>query len=99
MCLILLLLRFCVTDATEEEKKDKESSEDLLKTGHLTQLLEANLAAEVEALCVEDVVGGLKRLLIYLRSLCDSGQLLQLQVPAAAAVHHICCFKTVFTVL
>lgn len=89
----------CVTEATkeEEEEENKESSEDLLRTGHLTQLLEANLAAEVEALCVGDVVGGLQRLLIHLRSLCDSGQPLQLQVPAAAAAHHICCSKAVFT--
>lgn len=83
----------CVAEGTEEEDKDKESSEDLLKTGHLTQLLEANLAAEVEALCVGDVVGGLKRLLIHLRSFCDSGQPLQLQVPAAAALHYICYSK------
>lgn len=83
---------FRVTEVTEE---DKESSEDLLKIGHLTQLLEANLAAEVEALCVGDVVGGLKTLLIHLRSLCDSGQLLQLQVTAAAALHYICYSKAV----
>lgn len=85
---------FCVTEETEEED-DKEYSEDLLKTGHLTQLLEANLAAEVETLRVGDVVDGLKRLLIHLRSLCDSGQPLQLQVPAAAALQHICCSKAV----
>lgn len=71
---------FCVTDGVEEEE---ESSEDLLKTGHLAQLLEANLAAEVESLSVEDVVGGLERLLTCLRSLCDSCEPAQLQVPAA----------------
>lgn len=69
----------CVADGVEEE----ESSEDLLKTGHLTQLLEANLAAEVESLSVGDVVGGLERLLTRLRSLCDSCEPAQLQVPAA----------------
>lgn len=74
---------FIVTDGTDEE--DKESPEDLLKTGHLTQLLEANLANEVKALCVGEVVCGLERLLIHLRSLCDSGQPPQLQVPAVAA--------------
>lgn len=76
---------FFVTEGTDKENKDKESSEDLLKTGHLTRLLEANLANEVKALRVEEVVCGLKRLLIHLRSLCDSGQPLQLQVPAVAA--------------
>lgn len=91
--LYFILFLVCVTEGTEEEDKDKESSEDLLKTGHLTQLLEANLAAEVEALCLGDVVGGLKRLLIHLRSLCDSGQPLQLQVPAAAALDYICYSK------
>lgn len=79
--------------------KDNETSEDLLKAGHLTQLLEANLAAEVEALCVGDVVGGLKSLLTHLRSLCDSGQPLQLQVSEAAALHHICYFKAGFTAI
>lgn len=69
----------CVADGVEEE----ESSEDLLKTGHLTQLLEANLAAEVESLSVGGVVGGLERLLTRLRSLCDSCEPAQLQVPAA----------------
>lgn len=78
---------FCVTVGVEEE----ESSEDLLKTGHLTQLLEANLAAEVESLCVEDVVGGLQRLLTHVRSLCDSCEPVQLQVPATAALHDTCC--------
>lgn len=68
---------FCV--AEEEE----ESSEDLLKTGHLTQLLEANLAAEVQSLSVGDVVSGLQRLVTRLRSLCDSCEPAQLQVPAA----------------
>lgn len=72
---------FCVADGVEEE--EEESSEDLLKTGHLTQLLEANLAAEVESLSVGDVVGGLERLLTRLRSLCDSCEPAQLQVPAA----------------
>ncbi|XP_011610045.2 midasin isoform X2 [Takifugu rubripes] len=64
-------------DGVEEEE---ESSEDLLKTGHLTQLLEAKLAAEVESLSVGDVVGGLERLLTRLRSLCDSCEPAQLQM-------------------
>lgn len=76
---------FCVADGAEEEEEveEEESSEDLLKTGHLTQLLEANLAAEVESLSVGDVVDGLERLLTRLRSLCDSCEPAQLQVPAA----------------
>lgn len=75
---------FCVADGAEEEEvEEKESSEDLLKTGHLTQLLEANLAAEVESLSVGDVVDGLERLLTRLQSLCDSCEPAQLQVPAA----------------
>lgn len=75
---------FCVADGAEEEEvEEEESSEDLLKTGHLTQLLEANLAAEVESLSVGDVVDGLERLLTRLQSLCDSCEPAQLQVPAA----------------
>lgn len=74
---------FCVADGAEEEEVEEEESEDLLKTGHLTQLLEANLAAEVESLSVGDVVDGLERLLTRLQSLCDSCEPAQLQVPAA----------------
>lgn len=59
--------------------------EDLLKPGHLTRLLEDELAAEVEALCVGDVSGGLERLLSRLRMHRDSCPPPQLQVPGAAA--------------
>lgn len=82
-----VLTFFWVTVGVAEE----ESSEDLLKTGHLTQLLEADLTAEVESLCVGDVVGGLERLLTHVRSLCDSCEPVQLQVPATAALHDTCC--------
>lgn len=67
----------------EEEEENEEPVEDLLKPGHLTQLLEEELAAEVEALCVGDVSGGLERLLSHLRTHRDSCQPPQLQVPAS----------------
>ncbi|KAK9531216.1 hypothetical protein VZT92_010656 [Zoarces viviparus] len=63
----------------EEEKEEEEEQEDLLKPGHLTRLLEEELAAEVEALCVGDVSGGLERLLSRLRTHRDSCQPPQLQ--------------------
>ncbi len=44
-----------VLDGAEEEEEDEEPVEDLLKPGHLTRLLEEELAAEVEALCVGNV--------------------------------------------
>ncbi|XP_031717306.1 midasin isoform X2 [Anarrhichthys ocellatus] len=67
--------------AEEEEKEEEEEEpvEDLLKPGHLTRLLEEELAAEVEALCVGDVSGGLERLLSRLRTHRDSCQPPQLQ--------------------
>ncbi|KAM6905784.1 midasin isoform 2-T2 [Lycodopsis pacificus] len=68
--------------AEEEEKEEEEEEEpveDLLKPGHLTRLLEEELAAEVEALCVGDVSGGLERLLSHLRTHRDSCQPPQLQ--------------------
>ncbi|XP_054474709.1 midasin [Anoplopoma fimbria] len=61
------------------EEEDEEPVEDLLKPGHLTRLLEEELAAEVEALCVGDVSGGLERLLSQLRTHRDSCQPPQLQ--------------------
>lgn len=53
---------------------DEEPVEDLLKPGHLTRLLEEELAAEVEALCVGDVSGGVEQLLSRLRTHRDSCQ-------------------------
>uniref|UniRef100_A0A8C3A899 Midasin n=1 Tax=Cyclopterus lumpus TaxID=8103 RepID=A0A8C3A899_CYCLU len=58
----------------KEPKAEEEPVEDLLKPGHLTLLLEEGLAAEVEALCVGDVSGGLERLLSHLRTHRDSSQ-------------------------
>lgn len=58
--------------------------EDLLKPGHLTRLLEEELAAEVEALCVGDVSGGVEQLLGRLRTHRDSCQPQQLQVAGHA---------------
>lgn len=73
-----------VLEGAEEEERDEEPVEDLLKPGHLTRLLEEKLAAEVDALCVADVGGGLERLLNHLRTHRDSCQPPQLQVPTAA---------------
>ncbi|XP_077950103.1 midasin isoform X1 [Gasterosteus aculeatus] len=61
------------------EGENEEPVEDLLKPGHLTRLLEDELAAEVEALCVGDVSGGLERLLSRLRMHRDSCPPPQLQ--------------------
>lgn len=79
------MMSFDVSEGAEEEGED-EPVEDLLKPGHLTRLLEEELAAELEALCVGDVGVGLERLLSCLRTHTDSCQPSQLQVPAAAAV-------------
>ncbi|CAK6975580.1 Hypothetical predicted protein [Scomber scombrus] len=61
------------------EEEDEEPVEDLLKPGHLTRLLEEELTAEVEALCVGDVSVGLEKLLSLLRTHRDSCQPPQLQ--------------------
>uniref|UniRef100_A0A8C4E8F0 Midasin n=1 Tax=Dicentrarchus labrax TaxID=13489 RepID=A0A8C4E8F0_DICLA len=63
----------------KKEEEDEEPVEDLLKPGHLTRLLEEELATEVEALCVGDVSAGLERLLSRLRTHRDSCQPPQLQ--------------------
>ncbi|KAK2856665.1 hypothetical protein Q5P01_005400 [Channa striata] len=60
------------------QEKDEEQVEDLLKPGHLTCLLEEQLEAEVEALCVGNVVAGLERLLRSLRKHRDNCQAPQL---------------------
>ncbi|XP_059212052.1 midasin [Centropristis striata] len=64
-------------DGAEEE--EEEPVEDLLKPGHLTRLLEEELAAEVEALCVGDVIAQLEKLLSHLKTHRDSCQSPQLQ--------------------
>ncbi len=76
-----------LSDVSEgaEEEEDEEPVEDLLKPGHLTRLLEEELTAEVEALCVGDVSAGLERLLSRLRTHRDSCQSPQLQVLKTAA--------------
>ncbi|XP_047429048.1 midasin isoform X2 [Mugil cephalus] len=65
--------------AEEEEDETEEATEDLLKPGHLTRLLEEELEAEVEALCLGDITAGLKRLLSCLKTRRDSCQPLQLK--------------------
>lgn len=78
------MMLFDVSEGAEEEEEDEEPVEDLLKPGHLTRLLEEELAAEVEALCVGDVSVRLEGLLSRLRTHRDSCQPAQLQVPRAA---------------
>ncbi|TMS12010.1 hypothetical protein E3U43_016968 [Larimichthys crocea] len=71
-------------EGAEEEEEDEEPVEDLLKPGHLTRLLEEELAAEVEALCVGDVSVRLEGLLSRLRTHRDSCQPAQLQEVSRA---------------
>lgn len=82
----LYMLLLCVSEGGEEEaEEDEEPVEDLLKPGHLTRLLEEELMAEVDALCVGDVNSGLEKLLSRLRTHRDSCQPPQLQVNTTAA--------------
>nr|XP_020508278.1 midasin [Labrus bergylta] len=67
------------TEGAAEEKEDEGPVEDLLKPGHLSRLLEDELAAEVDALCVGDVSSGLEKLLSRLKTHRDSCQPSQLQ--------------------
>ncbi|XP_035851556.1 midasin isoform X1 [Sander lucioperca] len=67
-----------------EEGEDADPVEELLKPGHLTRLLEEELAAEVEALCVGEVSGRLERLLSQLRTQRDSCPPPQLQEVSRA---------------
>lgn len=93
VCFFLTALMFVsmMSDVSEgAEGEDEEPVEDLLKPGHLTRLLEEELAAEVEALCVGDVGSSLERLLSHLRTHRDSCQPPQLQVPATAWAHDTC---------
>lgn len=68
---------FDILDGAEE---NEEPVEDLLKPGHLARLLEEQLEAEVEALCVGNVGAGLQKLLRSLRTHRDACQPPQLQV-------------------
>lgn len=72
------------SEAAREAEGEEEPVEDLLKPGHLTRLLEEELAADVEALCVQDVSGGVEQLLGRLRTHRDSCQPQQLQVAGRA---------------
>lgn len=86
--MVVYMMLFDGSEGAEEEEEvveDEEPVEDLLKPGHLTGFLDEELAAEVEALCVEDVSGGLERLLSHLRTHRDTCQPPQLQVPTEAA--------------
>ena len=58
--------------------------EDLLKPGHLSALLEEQLAQEVGSLCLEEVSSGLQALLERLRTHRDSCPPQQLQVGTPA---------------
>uniref|UniRef100_A0A8C9XGE6 Midasin AAA ATPase 1 n=1 Tax=Sander lucioperca TaxID=283035 RepID=A0A8C9XGE6_SANLU len=71
-------------DALRGEKDASNPVEELLKPGHLTRLLEEELAAEVEALCVGEVSGRLERLLSQLRTQRDSCPPPQLQEVSRA---------------
>ncbi|KAM9355690.1 midasin [Pholidichthys leucotaenia] len=66
-------------DSRRKCAEEEEHVEDLLKPGHLTSLLEEELEAEVEALNVGGVCGGLRRLLDQLRTHRDACQPSQLQ--------------------
>lgn len=90
------MVMFDVLDCAKKEEVEKEDNEepmeDLLKPGHLTRLLDEEVATEVEALCVGDVVGGLVRLLGHLRTHRDLCEPKHFQVLSAVAltngVHH-----------
>lgn len=82
LALLIFMLSKASEAAKEEAEKDEEPVEDLLKPGHLTRLLEEELAAEVEALCVGNVSVGVERLLSHLRTHRDSCLPQQLQVAA-----------------
>ncbi|KAM6992726.1 LOW QUALITY PROTEIN: midasin [Tautogolabrus adspersus] len=66
-------------EGAAEEKEEEDPVEDLLKPGHLSRLLEEELAAEVDALRVGDVSGGLEKLLSRLKTHRDSCPPSQLQ--------------------
>lgn len=87
MLIFIFMLSKASEAAKEEAEKDEEPVEDLLKPGHLTRLLEEELAAEVDALCVGDVSGGVERLLSRLRTHRDSCLPQQLQVAAHEKQH------------
>lgn len=81
---LLGLLALKASEAAKETGADEEPMEDLLKPGHLTRLLEEELATEVEALSVADVSRGVEQLLGRLKTHRDSCQPQQLQVAGHA---------------
>lgn len=54
--------------------------EDLLKPGHLTQLVEAELEADLKSLSLGEVLAGMKRILSRLRSHRDDCQTAEIEV-------------------
>lgn len=89
------MMLFDFSEGAEEGKEDEESVEDLLKPGHLTRLLEEELEAEVEALCVGSVGTRLERLLKCPRTHRDACQPSQLQVYRRAVLSLSCQQKLV----
>ncbi|XP_029902559.1 midasin isoform X2 [Myripristis murdjan] len=67
------------SDEEEDEEEEEEPVEDLLKPGHLSRLLEEELAAEVESLSLGEVSAELETLLSRLRTHRDACQPQQLQ--------------------
>uniref|UniRef100_A0A3Q3KQB7 Midasin n=1 Tax=Mastacembelus armatus TaxID=205130 RepID=A0A3Q3KQB7_9TELE len=80
LCAVQTLVKRKEREQTKENPEDDEEPvEDLLKPGHLAHLLEEELEAEIEALCVGDIGTGLERLLKCLRTHRDACQPAQLQ--------------------
>ncbi|XP_056150027.1 midasin [Lampris incognitus] len=64
---------------SDEEEDEEEPVEDLLKPGHLSRLLEEDLAAEVTCLSLGEVSSAVEELLVQLRTHRDSCQQQHLQ--------------------
>lgn len=83
LCVVQTLVKRSERNEKQDTKKEcpeeDETAEELLKPGHLSRLLEEDMEAQVKALRVEDVNGGLERLLDSLRSQRDTCQPPQLQ--------------------
>uniref|UniRef100_A0A3B3WF81 Uncharacterized protein n=1 Tax=Poecilia mexicana TaxID=48701 RepID=A0A3B3WF81_9TELE len=83
-----VLFLVCGSDGAEED----QPVEDLLKPGHLTQLLEAELEAEVEALSVGSVSVAVTKLLGCVRrhrDSCSTGVLIPV-LPVFQEVNQAC---------
>uniref|UniRef100_A0A3Q4BJ07 Midasin n=1 Tax=Mola mola TaxID=94237 RepID=A0A3Q4BJ07_MOLML len=87
LCAVQTLVK---RESAKEQQRSKrgdintEPVEDLLKPGHLTQLLEEELAAEVEALCLGEISSSIQRLLCSLKTYRDCCNPSQLQVVSRA---------------